>query len=312
MARRMTTEDFKQRITAETDGEYIVLSEYVNNQTKVLIQHKSNNCNNHQYWVKPKGILSGTRCPACNNKKKGKKPKTTEQFKKELKGIVGDEYTLVGKYTGVYNKITLLHNECGREWEVTPNAFISSGSRCWYCNIKRHNLSQRKPHEVFVQEVRDRYGNDYKVLGTYINSKNKVLVRHKCGTEWEIKPNHLLSRDMCPTCKMSVGEKHIEKYLNSRDIKFEPQKKFSDLVYKRNLSYDFYLPELNILIEYNGAQHYMPIESFGGKEAYEQQVIKDNIKRKYANENGYNLIEVKYTEKYYNTIAKYLDKKLLV
>ncbi|ANH50535.1 homing endonuclease [Staphylococcus phage pSco-10] len=312
MARRMTTEEFKNKLFSKVKDEYNLLSEYTNNHTKVLIQHNSENCNHHKYWVRPKSVLEGTRCPECNNKTKGKKTKTTEQFKKELYNIVGEEYILVGEYNGVYNKVTLRHTECNKEWEVTPNAFISSHSRCWYCRIKSHNLSQRKPHEVFVKEVKDRYGSDYKVLGTYINSKNKILVRHKCGTEWEIKPNHLLTRDMCPTCKMSIGEKHVEKYLNSRDIKFETQKKFSDLVYKRNLSYDFYLPELNILIEYNGAQHYMPIDSFGGKEAYEQQVIKDNIKRKYANEKGYKLIEIKYTEKYYNTIARYLDKKLLV
>lgn len=311
MAKRMNTESFMERISTETNYEYSVLSEYTNNHTKVLIRHNSSNCDNHEYWVKPKGILGGNRCPKCNNKTKGKKAKTTSQFKKELFDLVKDEYTLVGEYTGVYNKVTLLHSKCGKEWEVTPNAFISSKSRCRYCRMKEHNLKQRKTHDTFVNEVKAKYGEDYTVIGKYINSKNKVLVKHKCGKEWEIKPHHLLYRDMCPRCKTSIGEKHISKYLTERGIVFEEQRTFDDLKYKRNLSYDFYLPELGILIEYQGAQHYMPIDSFGGVESFEQQKIKDDIKRNYAKDNNYTLIEVKYTKKYYNKIAEYLDEKII-
>lgn len=312
MAKRMTTEEFKLRIMNLFGDEYEVLSEYVNNHTKVLVKHNSDVCGNHKYWVQPKGILKGTRCPACNNKKKGKKSKTTNQFKKELYDLVGSEYELVGEYTGVYNKVTLYHTKCKNNWKVTPNAFISSHSRCWYCRIKEHNINQRKTHEDFVKEVQEKYGNDYKILSKYVNSKTKVLVRHKCGKEWYIRASHLLERDMCPKCKMSVGERHIMKYLDSKGIKYIMQKKFDDLMYKKHLSYDFYLPELNILIEYQGAQHYMPIGSFGGEEGYRNQIIKDNIKREYAKNNNYTLIEVSYDKKYYNKIKEYLDKKLVM
>lgn len=64
------------------------------------------------------------------------------------------------------------------------------------------------------------------------------------------------------------------------------------------LSYDFYLPDYNILIEYQGEQHYKPVP-FGGdienaKIKFRNQIKNDNIKRYYANTNNIKLIEISY------------------
>lgn len=310
MTRKLTTKEFKEKVYNLVGNEYSVLGEYTNSVTKLIIRHNSTMCNSHEYLIKPSSFLSGNRCPKCNNMRKGRKPKTTQDFKKELYEIVGDEYELLSKYNGVYNKLTLLHKKCGREWKVTPNAFISSKNRCHYCRMVEHNKKQRKTHSQFIDDVQELYGNDYIILGEYTNSKTKIRVKHKCGKEWEIKPSHLLTRDMCPRCKSSIGEKHITTYLNNLDIEFETQKMFKDLKYRKNLSYDFYIPKYNLLIEYQGLQHYQPIETFGGEKAYKSQVKKDNIKRKYAKDNGYNIIEVSYKYKYYNKIKEYLDKEI--
>lgn len=313
--RKLTTKDFKEKVYELVGNDYCVIGEYGNSRTKILIKHNNEKCHNHIYYVQPSSFLSGNRCPKCNNMRKGRKPKTTEMFKKELHTLVGNEYTLLSGYNGVYNKVILLHNKCGNKWSVTPNAFISSNIRCRHCRIKEHNINQRKSHIDFVKEVQNKYGNDYEILGNYVNSKTKILVKHKCGEKWKIKPTHLLTRDMCPKCKNSIGEKYVSKYLDNLGIKYEIQKKFKDLKFKKSLSYDFYLPKYNILIEYQGLQHYKPIESFGGMETYKSQVKRDTIKRNYAKNNGYILIEISYKYKYYNAIKTYLDnlfKDLLV
>ena len=59
------------------------------------------------------------------------------------------------------------------------------------------------------------------------------------------------------------------------------------------LRFDFYLPDYDIYIEYQGRQHYMPIGYFGGEPQYEKQVEYDNLKRKWA---GDKLLEITYID----------------
>lgn len=83
-------------------------------------------------------------------------------------------------------------------------------------------------------------------------------------------------------------------FLKEHLIKYESQKTFCDLkgVNGGLLSYDFYLPERNILLELHGLQHYQPIDWFGGKVTFEKQQQHDMLKREYAAENGFKLIEI--------------------
>ena len=94
----------------------------------------------------------------------------------------------------------------------------------------------------------------------------------------------------------------VERVLISLGIEYIPQFKFDNLSDKSRLSYDFYLPKHNILIEYQGIQHYEPIQIFGGESSYAKQKMHDKLKRDYAEENNFKLLEIKYTEKSFNSI----------
>ena len=76
----------------------------------------------------------------------------------------------------------------------------------------------------------------------------------------------------------------------------------------KNLSYDFYLPKENILIEYQGQQHYHPVELFGGDKQFKIQKNNDNLKRQYAKDKDITLIEIPYTEDTYEKVKNYLLK----
>ena len=102
----------------------------------------------------------------------------------------------------------------------------------------------------------------------------------------------------------------VYQYLKRHDISFISQYKFSDCIDINQLVFDFYLPELNTCIEYNGKQHYMPIERFGGEERFAVQIKHDEIKREYCKKNDIKLIEIKYTIKTYEKIEKYLDSAI--
>lgn len=308
MAKRQTTETFKARVSELTDGAYSVVGEYVNNKTKILITHKVCGVT---YLVRPKSFLDGNRCPACRNKLRGASKKTQADFEKEIANLTNNEYYVIGAYSGATEKVEIAHTICGNSWKVTPNRFLSCGTRCPTCMRKATGKAQRLTTAQFIQKLNERFPEEYTVLSNYTGSLNKVYVRHnKCGNEWWIKANHLLSHNMCPRCKESKGETLVRAFLVSRELPFEEQKTFPNLKRIKHLSYDFYVPRLKLLVEYQGKQHYEAIDYFGGQERFIEQKISDNIKRKYAKEHGFRLVEIPYTVNNIETVTAYLEDKL--
>ena len=74
--------------------------------------------------------------------------------------------------------------------------------------------------------------------------------------------------------------------------------------------FDFYIRKLNLIIEYDGQQHFEPVEKFGGQDAFKRTQYRDDIKNKYCLENGINLIRIPYWD--YKNIEKILDEKLTI
>lgn len=90
---------------------------------------------------------------------------------------------------------------------------------------------------------------------------------------------------------MSKLEYKVEKYLIEKGVKYIPQYKFDDCINKRSLPFDFYLPNNNVLIEVNGAQHYYEDKFFNGMGLEERKRI-DKIKKDYCIQNGYKFLEI--------------------
>ena len=99
----------------------------------------------------------------------------------------------------------------------------------------------------------------------------------------------------CPTClhSKSSGEVAVENFLKENNYRYECQKFFEDCKNINYLLFDFYLPDYNICIEFQGTQHYQPIKRFGGIEEFEKVKERDQIKREYCRKNGIKLIEIK-------------------
>lgn len=293
---KKTNEQFQQEIYDLVGNEYVFLDPYVNAHTKLRVKH--NKCG-HIYGVRPADFLRGSRCPYCAGFRK-----TNTDFKKEVYDLVDDKYTFLDTYVNAQTKIRVKHNECGHIYKVTPANFIM-GHRCPYCygTPKKNNIQ-------FLQEVYNLVGDDYTFLESYVDSYTKLKVKHiKCGNIYEVSPHAFLSlHNRCPYCNSSKGELIITKILGTLNIKYDPQKTFPDLKDDRLLSYDFYLPDQNILIEYQGQQHYEPVDHFGGDDKFKQQQKHDRLKSDYARDHHYNLIAVPYTYDTFSEIKKYLIK----
>jgi very-short-patch-repair endonuclease len=119
----------------------------------------------------------------------------------------------------------------------------------------------------------------------------------------------------CPICQESTGEKLVADILKKQKIRFLKQHKFVDCTNKkegrfcRKLPFDFYIPSKNICVEYDGRQHFMAIDTFGGEEAFKTQKVRDKIKNQYCKKNGIKLIRIPYTMKK-EDIEPYILKEL--
>lgn len=187
---KFTTDKFKLRVYDLVGDEYTVLGEYVNAKTKILIQH--NACGNI-YEVRPDNFLSGNRCPKC---KRPNYNRDTRQFKEEVNELVKNEYSILSEYTRADEKIVMEHNKCGYKWKITPQSFLN-GTRCPKCsgNIKN------KTTEYFKEEVKELVGDEYTILGEYINNNTKIAIKHnKCGHEYKVTPDNFLRGRRCPQC----------------------------------------------------------------------------------------------------------------
>lgn len=284
MPKKKTHEEYVAEVAA-INPNIEVIEEYINSRTKILHLCK---IDGHEWSVKPNDILNGHGCPVCF----GNAKKTHEQYIKDVARI-NPNIEVIGTY--INNSIKILHRCCvdGFEWYAKPNNIIS-GYGCPQCKRNMITGRKRKTHEEYVEEVS--YINpDIEVLERYVMSLTPIL--HRCkidGHEWYATPATILSGHGCPQCQCSHGEKYIKKWCDNKNISYEHQKRFDDCRDVLPLPFDFYLPDYNVAIEYNGAQHYEEVEYFGGKERFEVQQRHDKIKENYCKENGIPLIRIPY------------------
>ena len=293
---KKTTEQFIKQAKSIHNNKYdYSLVDYKNNYTKVKI--KCNRCQN-VFEQTPTNHLKGKECPFC------KSTKTTEQFIKDAVKVHGNkyDYSLVD-YKKSKIKVKIKCNRCQNIFEQKPNSHLN-GNGCPYCSGKNRNTAS------FIEQAKLIHGNKYDYsLVNYIGGKTKIkIICNKCGNIFEQTPSMHLQGDGCHFCKMPKGETKIKEILNKNNILFKEQKKYSDLKDINPLSYDFYLPIQNILIEYNGIQHYKIINHFGGYKIFLIQKHHDWLKRKYAKKNDIKLLTIPYWE--FNNIDKILKENL--
>ena len=276
-----------------------VVGVYINANTPIL--HR---CliDGYEWDVSPANILFGKGCPKCSNNIK----RTHEEYVNEVKKInphieVLEEY--VNSNTPILHKCKI-HNV---EWKVVPNSVIQ-GSGCLECGKEKLKRKLTKTHQCYVEELKEENPNVI-VLEEYKGAYVQIL--HKClidGNEWYTTPTSMLLGNGCPQCHESKGEKEIRKLLDKYNITYEPQYKFDDCRDTRTLPFDFYLPDYNSCIEYQGKQHYESIEYFGGQEQLEYIQKHDNIKSEYCKNNGISLLCIPY----FKNIEEELDNFLFI
>lgn len=311
---KKTTEIFKNEVMELLGEEYEVLGDYVDNKTKIKMKHKNEMCGGYEYEVAPNVVLSGrgSRCKKCF----GQDKYTTEWLKEEVRKVHNNEYEVLGEYTGRGNKIRVRHNskKCGnREYEVSLSSILS-GVGCSTC--KGNKL---KTTEEFKDYVNKTEGESYSVIGSYTNNKTKIKMRHnskKCGeNEYYVTPVSFIHGVRCPKCRYSKGEMEVERYLIQGGYNYEGQYK---LVYSEDtkswLRADFVIKgddgNVTHVIEFDGVQHYEPVELFGGEKGFKETLERDLRKNTYCKLSGIKMVRIPY--KNIEEVGKILNRELKI
>ena len=236
--------------------------------------------------------LTGRGCQKCGNKNVNLVSVDTESFINESNKKHNCKYDYSKtNYINSTTKVKIICPEHG-EFEQVPYNHLS-GKGCGRCGgSKKIDLN------YFIEKSNQIHNFKYDYsMSEYKLSRLKIKIR--CPIHnfiFEQTPNHHMKGIGCPICSESVGEKNIRILFEKNNINFVRNKKFSKCRYKYPLMFDFYLPDNNICIEYDGKQHYEPVEYWGGEENFKEQKIKDNIKTDYCKNNNIELIRIRYDE----------------
>jgi len=251
-------------------------------------------------------ITQKTGCKKCSKKYR---PTQDEVYDFVLTKCKKLNYTLTKPfiYKNSHTEIYLKCNNDGYEWCVLYIEFINYDRNCRICSGKS-KYSQEEIENKILERCEFM---EYELIESFVykNNKSKFLLKCKNGHEWHTSyTNFINGKRNCPICKSSKGEIIISKLLLKNDIKYNEQHKFDDCKNINHLIFDFFLPNHNICIEFDGIQHYKPIKHFGGIESFNKRKERDEIKTKYCKENNINLIRISY--KKYNKIFNILSENL--
>lgn len=266
-------------------------------------------CEKHGvYEVELNSFFRGSRCAKCRTNYK----LTKEQVEKRILDRISTEnlpYSFVDfeeGYRSIASKVIVHCNACDYDWHTSANHFFGRKSYCPKCTGRRTYSIQER--ELQIMEIikkenlnYDFYGLDFGSCSETVTSKARLKVYCKDhDLSWHpTVADFVNAKRRCPMCRVkSKSECEIALFLRENNIRYIHQYSFDGCKYKHRLPFDFYLPDENACIEYDGQQHFHPV-AFGGntkcaEAAFELQKRKDKIKTDFCTKNGIRLIRIKY------------------
>ena len=267
------------------------LVEYVNRKTKVKII-----CQIHGIFEQePHNHINGQECGKCHGLHK-----TSVDFITQAKLIHGDKYgySLV-EYVNRKTKVKIICTKHGEFKQLSYAHLFGQG--CPKCT------GLNKTTDEFISDAKLIHNNKYNYsLVNYKSSKKKIIIKCYKHGEFEQIPNDHLRGKGCPICRESKGEEEIRQYLIENKIKYIKQYTFNGCKNINKLPFDFYLPDYNTCIEYDGIQHFKPIEHFGGNIGFLKLKQNDSIKANFCLKNNISLIRISYKCNIYDLLSKIL------
>jgi hypothetical protein len=157
--------DFVRAVEEVHGGRFVILGIY--SGMSKLVRAKCTRCG-YESEKDPSHMLRGTGCASC----KGRAPLNNETFMAKVSSLPeGTEYELTGDYKNDETKVTMLHRKCGEKFDVEPNHFVTSETRCPYCN--RYESSGEK----LVREALKSMGLEFSRQHTFDGCRREKKLR---------------------------------------------------------------------------------------------------------------------------------------
>lgn len=233
----------------------------------------------------------GNNCPKCSSKK-------DVILNSDIIEVMSRWNIDIVEYNG-YRENSIFNCKLHGKFNSKIETIKKNG--CSLCNNEKRNEKNRN---IFIEKSKKKWNGivdfDYDNI-LFIDKKVKI---HSDITGWieQNRSNHI--RGFLP--KNSTGESIIKNIFDNRNIRYDEQKTFDDCKNKNKLRFDFYLPEKSICIEFNGKQHYEPIDFFGGVDRFEKQQINDRIKVDFCKNNNIRLMVISYKDSILEKIKEIL------
>lgn len=279
-------------------------NKFFKNEYKYLSIETKNNRSYVNYLCERHGIISqlitnhlkGCGCKFCGIEKRASERRMTfDEFVKKAKQVHGEKY----KYLELINNqkertcIKYLCKEHGIQYQDITNHLKGCG--CYKCGG-----TKKLTDDEIKERLKEKFGDRISFLGNY-KGIDDTTTRFKCNicqNEFENSLANVLDMvNGCFHCSESIGAKKIREFFLEEA---EPEKWFKDCRDKNPLPFDFYVKKYNLLIEYNGKQHYKCANWTGKlteekmKSNLRKQRHHDWLKRRYAIKNGYNFLVIPY------------------
>ena len=318
MGKRVTTKEFKERIY-KINPNIVILNEYTGSATHNRIYCKCKVCG-HEWDTAPASLSNGSGCPNCANISRRKKGrfKGHEKFVNDLQKIQPN-IKILSKYEGTHK---LIKCQCTKHlsiWSSYPCNLLNNTAHCPECTKEKNKKRVADRHDDFVKKLYN-FRNDIEVIGNYEGYHKKILCRCRSHDElfYSTPANLFHGHTSCPAYvvedeKCSKGERYILKYIRSKNYHYSYQHTFDNCRFIMPLRFDFYLPDFNTCIEYDGEQHYHPVSFKSESESialknHQDCVRRDKIKDQYCKNNNIKLIRIPYWD--LDKIEEILEAKI--
>lgn len=263
--------------------------------------------------------LQGRKCNECAKKARGLKiRKDVNAIIAEFKSIHGDKYIYDKSSITTSKDYMLITCQKHGDFRQTPSNH-RKGRGCPLCKNDKIGDALRASTDDVIAKFQSVHGDEFDyslVIDNYVNADTPVpIICKEHGVFWQAPYNHIGRGDKCPSCKASKGELAVADWLEKHNFEFISEWKDHDCVSERPLRFDFYIPTENLIIEFDGIQHFERDASWWEKsvkkrqEAFDKLKLHDWLKNEWCKENGYTMVRIRFDEEVDEVLNEWLNSR---
>lgn len=300
---------FQEFIAVCDELGYIPLSsEYINSRTPLKYY-----CEKHGVQNKKLSYIKQNGCEYCKkeNKKKKQKIDGIKEFENICKKLGYTSLASIDDYENYHSYLPLMCPKHGLQYTTISNIKYKQAGGCHKCHMENIGNANKMTKDCLINAIESKNNNILLNPNSYenVSLRNLKIRCGSCNSIFIVSKNNYdkNTTGKCPNCiGKSIGEYLISTFLDEHEINYTRQEHFNgDCHDIKPLPFDFYLPNYNMCIEFDGQGHYEPV---WGEESFLRTILHDGMKNNYCRWNNIKLLRIPYWDG--NNIEDILVKEL--